>query len=96
MEGYGKVVLFLKTVLSRFQVKHQPLFVPFQHSHSAATQLYSDLPRHLGANTGFFVHWLPSAPAVYPLQGLDDESKSAIDGWVEGLFGEGISDDLMQ
>ncbi|ORY69177.1 mediator complex subunit Med5-domain-containing protein [Leucosporidium creatinivorum] len=76
IEGYGKVVLFIETVLSRFK-------------------LYADLPRHLGSSKGFFVHWLPSAPAVYPLQGLDEESKLAVDGWVEGLFGEGISDELM-
>lgn len=61
-----------------------------------ALQLYAGLPCHLGTSKGFFALWLPSAPAVYPLQGLDDESKAAVHGWVEGLFGEGISDELMQ
>lgn len=82
-------------MLSRFKVSRAVSIIQAV-TDSSKLQLYSDLPRHLGSDKGFFVHWLPSAPAVYPLQGLDDESKSAVDGWVEGLFGEGISDDLMQ
>lgn len=42
------------------------------------------------------MHWLPSASAVYGLPSLNDDAKAAVQGWVGALFGEGISDELMQ
>ncbi|KAM0753502.1 hypothetical protein T439DRAFT_322399 [Meredithblackwellia eburnea MCA 4105] len=58
--------------------------------------LHRDLPHHLGGGNGFFCRWIPSISVVYALSDLDEEAKSVVDGWVADLFGEGISDDLMQ
>lgn len=58
--------------------------------------LYEDLGYHLGATAGFCVHWVGSVGAVYALQGLDEEGRAAVGGWIGGLFGEGISDELIK
>lgn len=58
--------------------------------------LYEDLSCHLGAGSGFCVHWLGSVSSVYALQGLEEEGKAAVGGWIGGLFGEGISDELIK
>lgn len=59
-------------------------------------QLHRNLAHHLGSHKGFFCRWIPSISAVYSLPDLDQDSKSVVDGWIAALFGEGISDDLMQ
>ncbi|KAK4048834.1 hypothetical protein OIO90_005642 [Microbotryomycetes sp. JL221] len=58
-------------------------------------QLLDDVARHLGSSSSFFSKWMPSKAAVYPLEELSQASKAAVDDWIEGLFGEGISDELM-
>lgn len=50
----------------------------------------------LGARKGFCVQWLSASNAAYTLQALDEESRASVKGWIEGLFGDGISDELMQ
>lgn len=55
-----------------------------------------DLAHHLGNEHGFFCRWIPSISAVYSLSDMSDESKSVVDSWISDLFGEGISDDLLQ
>lgn len=60
------------------------------------SQLNSNLPASLGCHRGFCVQWLPATPPVYTLSALDDEARTAVKGWLEGLFGDGISDELMQ
>lgn len=58
--------------------------------------LNRDLARHLASHSGFYLNWLASVSAVYPLQGMDQDSTILIRGWVGALFSEGISDELMQ
>jgi len=60
------------------------------------TQLAGNLAHHLGSDQGFFSRWIPSVSAVYSLSDMNAESKSVVDGWISDLFGEGISDDLLQ
>ncbi|SCV74949.1 BQ2448_7978 [Microbotryum intermedium] len=57
--------------------------------------LQTDLVHHLGSRRGFLVWWLPSISATYPLTSLDDDAKATINGWINALFGDGISDELM-
>ncbi|KAM0786614.1 hypothetical protein ACM66B_002067 [Microbotryomycetes sp. NB124-2] len=58
-------------------------------------QLMDDVALHLGSVSSFFSQWIPSVSAVYALEGLSATSRAAVDDWIEGLFGEGISDELM-
>lgn len=60
------------------------------------SQLHANLAHHLGSTTSFFTRWLPSCSAVFALSTLSDEERSVVSGWIGALFGEGISDDLMQ
>jgi len=62
----------------------------------ARFDLYEDLSYHLGVSSGFCRHWLSSISAVYTVHTLDDQGKAAVGGWVGGLFGEGISDELIK
>jgi hypothetical protein len=59
-------------------------------------QLHNNLAYHFGSITSFFVGWLPSSSATYPLTVIAEDERAAVGGWIAALFGEGISDDLMQ
>ena len=87
-------MLSLQTIVARYHVR--PLVDLNRAVLIKAQQFYRDLSRHLGSSAGFFAHWLPSCSAVYPLSSLDQAGTLALQGWVGGLFGEGISDELMQ
>lgn len=97
IESYGNIVLFLQIGLTRFNVRTIISLVLCVHDLTLdSVQLYHDLASHLGTNKGFFVDWLPSTSAVYPLSALDDASNAAVGDWVGALLGEGISDELTQ
>ncbi|KDE05358.1 hypothetical protein MVLG_04271 [Microbotryum lychnidis-dioicae p1A1 Lamole] len=57
--------------------------------------LQTDLSHHLGSRRGFLVQWLLSISATYSLTSLDDDARATVNGWIQALFGDGISDELM-
>lgn len=96
MEDYGTIVLFVLTAVTRFNVSIAftsyltVALIPSSH------QLHVDLAYHLGPESTFTSSWLSSLSAVYPLNGMDVSTSETLQGWIKDLFGEGISDELMQ
>lgn len=96
----GTLVLFLQVVVHRFQVRRSRRLFP-QASQLGLTlhspsKLHGHLCRHLGSTTSFYAAWLRAPDAVFTLASLAEGERIAVSGWISALFGEGISDDLMQ
>lgn len=72
---------------------------PLIHRHPCSPvspQLLDNLAYHLDSSSSFIATWLPCASAVYATSTMMDDERNAVSGWIGALFGEGISDDLMQ
>lgn len=86
----------LETFSESHPIERYGVLVLFLQVACARFDLFGDLSHHLGSERGFCRHWLGSVSAVYTLHSLDDAGKTAVNGWIGGLFGEGISDELIK